>query len=197
MRKPYCPTFAVSIRASENGALLNAAEGLEQAPHIVLALLFVQHAHKQLSVFWNRISKWLTVRNSQTPYIKIQSNQHGLLNAQSLFYSRPCWHWKSTKGPKATLSFTLKVFLNLLTYWIADRIFPEKKKQQQILYLTERVMTSQNAWANHLNFNPIFFKIIYILYCNSVDISYNQGIIISFIFKAWKCAKLMQMFFWN
>lgn len=44
-------TFAVSVGASEDGALFNAAEGLEEAPHIVFRLLLVQHADKELSVF--------------------------------------------------------------------------------------------------------------------------------------------------
>lgn len=44
-------TFAVAVGASEDGAFLNAAERLEEAPHVVLRLLLVEHAHKELSVF--------------------------------------------------------------------------------------------------------------------------------------------------
>lgn len=47
----YKLTFAVSVGTSENGAFLDAAEGLEKAPHIIFWLLLVEHAHKELSVF--------------------------------------------------------------------------------------------------------------------------------------------------
>ena len=45
------PTFASSVGPSEDGALLDLAEGLEEAPDVVLALLLPQHAHKELPVF--------------------------------------------------------------------------------------------------------------------------------------------------
>lgn len=44
-------TFAVPIRTSEDGALLNATEGLKEASHVIFWLLLVKHAHKELSVF--------------------------------------------------------------------------------------------------------------------------------------------------
>lgn len=45
------PTFAGSIRPSEDGAFLNLAEGLKEAADIILTLLLPQHAHKELPVF--------------------------------------------------------------------------------------------------------------------------------------------------
>lgn len=45
------PTFAVSIGPSEDRALLDDSVGLEEAVHVLLCLLFVQHPHKQLPVF--------------------------------------------------------------------------------------------------------------------------------------------------
>lgn len=47
----YKLTFAVSVGTSEDGAFLDAAEGLEKAPHIIFWLLLVEHADKELSVF--------------------------------------------------------------------------------------------------------------------------------------------------
>lgn len=44
-------TFAVAVGASEDGAFLNAAERLEEAPHVVFRLLLVEHADEELSVF--------------------------------------------------------------------------------------------------------------------------------------------------
>lgn len=45
------PTFAGSIRPSEDGALLDLAKGLKEAPDVILALLLPQHTHKELPVF--------------------------------------------------------------------------------------------------------------------------------------------------
>ena len=45
-------TLTGPIRPSKDGAFLDLAEGLEQPPDIVLALLFAEHSHKQLPVFW-------------------------------------------------------------------------------------------------------------------------------------------------
>lgn len=45
------PTFAGSIGPSEDGALLDLAEGFKEAPDVILALLLPQHAHKELPVF--------------------------------------------------------------------------------------------------------------------------------------------------
>lgn len=47
------PTFAVSVWASEDCALLNDTIGLEEAVDVLLGLLFVQHPNKQLPVFCN------------------------------------------------------------------------------------------------------------------------------------------------
>lgn len=46
-------TFAVSVRTSEDCALLDDAVGLEEAVDVLLRLLLVQHPHKQLPVFCN------------------------------------------------------------------------------------------------------------------------------------------------
>lgn len=45
------PTFAVSVGPSKDRALLDDSVGLEEAVHVLLRLLFVQHPHKQLPVF--------------------------------------------------------------------------------------------------------------------------------------------------
>lgn len=45
-------TLTGPIRPSQDGALLDLAEGLEQPPDVVLALLLAEHSHKQLPVFW-------------------------------------------------------------------------------------------------------------------------------------------------
>lgn len=45
------PTFAGSVGPAEDGALLDLAEGLKEAPDVVLALLLPQHAHEELPVF--------------------------------------------------------------------------------------------------------------------------------------------------
>lgn len=45
-------TFTGAIRAPQDGALLDMAEGLEQASDVLLTLLLPQHPHKQLSVLW-------------------------------------------------------------------------------------------------------------------------------------------------
>lgn len=48
-------TFTGAVRAPQDRALFYMAEGLEQAPDILLALLLPQHPHKQLSVLWGNI----------------------------------------------------------------------------------------------------------------------------------------------
>lgn len=48
------PTFAVSVGPSEDRALLDDSVGLEEAVHVLLGLLFVQHPHEQLPVFWKQ-----------------------------------------------------------------------------------------------------------------------------------------------
>lgn len=48
---PPKPTFAGSVRPSEDGALLDLAKGLKEAPDVILALLLPQHTHKELPVF--------------------------------------------------------------------------------------------------------------------------------------------------
>lgn len=48
------PTFARPIGPTQDGALLNLSEGLEEAPDVILALLLPQHAHKELPVFWRQ-----------------------------------------------------------------------------------------------------------------------------------------------
>lgn len=45
-------TLTGPIRPSQDGALLDLAEGLEQPPDVLLALLLAEHSHKQLPVFW-------------------------------------------------------------------------------------------------------------------------------------------------
>lgn len=45
-------TLTGPIRPSQDGALLDLAEGLEEPPDVVLALLLAEHSHKQLPVFW-------------------------------------------------------------------------------------------------------------------------------------------------
>lgn len=45
-------TLTGPIRPSQDGALLDLAEGLEQPPDVILALLLAEHSHKQLPVFW-------------------------------------------------------------------------------------------------------------------------------------------------
>lgn len=52
-RSPSSPkrTFAGSVGASQDGALLDLAKGLKEAPDVVLALLLPQHPHKELPVF--------------------------------------------------------------------------------------------------------------------------------------------------
>lgn len=44
-------TLTGPIRPSEDGALLNLAEGLEQPPDIIFTLLLAEHPNKQLPVF--------------------------------------------------------------------------------------------------------------------------------------------------
>lgn len=44
-------TLTGPIRPSQDGALLDLAEGLEEPPDVVLALLLAEHSHKQLPVF--------------------------------------------------------------------------------------------------------------------------------------------------
>lgn len=60
----YELTFAVAVGASEDGAFLDAAERLEEAPHVVFGLLLVEHAHKELSVFWKEATR-VTVRGAE------------------------------------------------------------------------------------------------------------------------------------
>lgn len=48
----FAVTFAGPIRPAQHRALLYAAERLKHFPHISVRLLFSQHAHKQLPVFW-------------------------------------------------------------------------------------------------------------------------------------------------
>lgn len=43
-------TFAGAVRSSQHSALVYAAKGLKQSPHVLVALLLSQHAHKQLPV---------------------------------------------------------------------------------------------------------------------------------------------------
>lgn len=50
-------TFTGAIRAPQDGALLDMAKGLEQAPDVLLTLLLPQHSHKQLSVLWGQIQE--------------------------------------------------------------------------------------------------------------------------------------------
>lgn len=50
-------TFTGAIRASQDGALLDMAKGLEQASDVLLTLLLPQHPHKQLSVLWGQIQE--------------------------------------------------------------------------------------------------------------------------------------------
>lgn len=57
-------TFAVAVGTSEDGAFLDAAEGLKEAPHVVLWLLLVEHADEELSVFWKETEQ-VTVRGSK------------------------------------------------------------------------------------------------------------------------------------
>lgn len=50
-------TFTGAIRAPQDGALLDMAKWLEQAPDVLLTLLLPQHPHKQLSVLWGQIQE--------------------------------------------------------------------------------------------------------------------------------------------
>ena len=52
MGNVWALTLTGPIRPSKDSALLNLAEGLEQPPDIVFALLLAEHPHKQLPVFW-------------------------------------------------------------------------------------------------------------------------------------------------
>lgn len=45
-------TLTGPVRPSQDGALLDLAEGLKQPPDVVLALLLAKHSDKQLPVFW-------------------------------------------------------------------------------------------------------------------------------------------------
>lgn len=45
-------TLTGPIRPSQDGALLDLAEGLEEPPDVILALLLSQHSHEQLPVLW-------------------------------------------------------------------------------------------------------------------------------------------------
>lgn len=45
-------TLTGPIRPSQDGALLDLAEGLKEPPDVLLALLLPKHPHKQLPVFW-------------------------------------------------------------------------------------------------------------------------------------------------
>lgn len=45
-------TLTGPIRPSQDGALLDLAEGLKQPTDVILALLLAEHSHKQLPVFW-------------------------------------------------------------------------------------------------------------------------------------------------
>lgn len=47
-------TFAVSVRTSQDRALLDDSVGFEEAVNVLLGLLFVQHPDEQLPVFWNK-----------------------------------------------------------------------------------------------------------------------------------------------
>lgn len=50
-------TFTGAIRAPQDSAFLDMAEGLEQASDVLLTLLLPQHSHKQLSVLWGEIQE--------------------------------------------------------------------------------------------------------------------------------------------
>lgn len=52
-------TLAVAVWPAQDGTLLDVPEGLEEAAHIVLRLLLVEHAHKEFSIFWNKIRRCL------------------------------------------------------------------------------------------------------------------------------------------
>lgn len=52
-------TLAVAVWPAQNGTLLDVPEGLKEAAHIVLRLLLVEHAHKEFSIFWNKIRRCL------------------------------------------------------------------------------------------------------------------------------------------
>lgn len=52
-------TLAVAVRPAQDGTLLDVPESLEEAAHVVLRLLLVEHAHEEFSIFWNKIRRCL------------------------------------------------------------------------------------------------------------------------------------------
>lgn len=50
-----CLTFTGAIRSSQHSALVYAAKGLKQPPHVLVTLLLSQHAYEQLPVFCENV----------------------------------------------------------------------------------------------------------------------------------------------
>lgn len=56
---PPALTLAVAVGPAQDSALLYIPEGFEEAAHVVLRLLLVEHTHEEFSIFWNKIRRCL------------------------------------------------------------------------------------------------------------------------------------------
>lgn len=80
----YDLTFAVSVGTSEDGAFFDAPKRLEKAPHIIFWLLLVEHADKELSVFWKE-AKRVTVRGAEIHTIAEWKDLFWLIFVHTIF----------------------------------------------------------------------------------------------------------------